>query len=453
MTTVQRSQRQERQLLLVQQAVDQRLHLVFPDDVDGRQHLVEGEERAEVELLLGQPAHPARGGLQREHQVPLQVILGPPELGGPDAVLLEVAELLQGQLQDFGEVRRVRRGVDVEEPGVVVGLGPRVDRVDQPLALPHLLEEARGHAAADDVVQDVERVPLRRRVGEPRKPRHDVHLLERLLDHLHGHPRRRRAAIRLGRGAFEPVEARGQEPQHAVVIGVPRHGHRDLPGGVLLLEVAEDGLPAQALDSLAGSEDGAAQRVAGPEAFGEQVVDQVVRRVLHHLDLLEDHRLLLLDVLRPEERVAQDVGEEVDRQRQVLVEHVDEEARVLLRGEGVHLAAHRVHRPGDLLGGPGLGALEDQVLDQVGNPAALGRLVPGARVHPDPDGDRPDVRHPLGDHADAVGEDALPVLFGHRLPSAARGSSAFPCRPAPAVRGAPSCGTAASCRSGPPRSP
>src|SRR5205809_3621328 len=82
------------------------------------------------------------------------MVLGPPELLLRHPDLLQVADLLEDRLQDLRKVQRVARGVDVERPRVDVRLDARVDRVDEPLALPHFLEEARGHAAADHVVQD-----------------------------------------------------------------------------------------------------------------------------------------------------------------------------------------------------------------------------------------------------------------------------------------------------------
>ena len=98
-----------------------------------------------------------------------------------------------------------------------------------------------------------------------------------------------------------------------------------------------------------------------PDSLGEQIVDHVVGRVLHHArNSWRTTRLLALDVPGVEPGVKQDVGQEVGGERQVLVEHRHVEAGVLLRGERVHLAADRVHRPRDVLGRPGLGALEDQ---------------------------------------------------------------------------------------------
>ena len=68
-------------------------------------------------------------------------------------------------------------------------------------------------------------------------------------------------------------------------------------------------------------------------------MDQIVGRVLDHLDLFEDHLLLALDVLVREERIADQVGEDVDRERQVLVEDLEVVAGVFLGREGVDLPA------------------------------------------------------------------------------------------------------------------
>ena len=48
------------------------------------------------------------------------------------------------------------------------------------------------------------------------------------------------------------------------------------------------------------------------------------------------------------------------------------------------------------------GALEEHVLDEMRDAAALGRLVPRAARQPDADADRAHLRHPLGEDAKAV---------------------------------------------------
>ena len=62
------------------------------------------------------------------------------------------------------------------------------------------------------------------------------------------------------------------------------------------------------------AQDGPPQRVPLPEALGEELVDEVVGRVLDHLDLFEDHPLLALDVVGRERRTADEIGQQVDRE-------------------------------------------------------------------------------------------------------------------------------------------
>ena len=103
-----------------------------------------------------------------------------------------------------------------------------------------------------------------------------------------------------------------------------------------------------------------------------------------------------------EGRTHHDVGEHVDGQRQVLVEHLDVVARVFLGGEGVHLTADRVDRLRDVLGAARRRALEEHVLDEVGDAALLLGLVTRAARQPDADADRAHMRHPLGKETETI---------------------------------------------------
>ena len=87
-----------------------------------------------------------------------------------------------------------------------------------------------------------------------------------------------------------------------------------------------------------------------PERLGEELVHEIVGRVLDHLDLFEDDLLLALDVVGREHRVRHEVGEDVGGQRQVLVEHLDVVAGVFLRRERVELPANRIHLLRDVFG-------------------------------------------------------------------------------------------------------
>ena len=151
-----------------------------------------------------------------------------------------------------------------------------------------------------------------------------------------------------------------------------------------------------------------------PEILGEDFVDQIVGRVLDHLDLFEDHLLLALDVVLREQRIADQIGEDVDGQRQVLVQHLQVIAGVFLRRERVDLAADGVHLLRYFFCTPARSALEEHVLDEVRDAGLLGGLVARAARQPDADGDRTHMRHPLGGEADTVGQHgATDVRFGH----------------------------------------
>ena len=78
-------------------------------------------------------------------------------------------------------------------------------------------------------------------------------------------------------------------------------------------EVLAKRLLGERPNRLAGAKNGAAERVAFPEMLGEQLVYQVVGRVLDHLDLFDDHLFLALDVFLAKRRVEHDVCKEIDR--------------------------------------------------------------------------------------------------------------------------------------------
>ena len=139
-----------------------------------------------------------------------------------------------------------------------------------------------------------------------------------------------------------------------------------------------------------------------PEPLGEEFVHEVVRRILDHLDLFDDHLLLALDVIAAERRVAHDIRKDVDGQRQVLVQDLDVVAGVFLGRKSVELAAYRVDLLGYVLGCPRGGALEQHVLDKMRDAALFRCFMPGAAGQPDADTDRPHLSHPLGQDPKAV---------------------------------------------------
>jgi hypothetical protein len=149
------------------------------------------------------------------------------------------------------------------------------------------------------------------------------------------------------------------------------------------------------------------ERMTLPEIFGEEVVDEIVWSIFGLRDFLQHDLALTLDFRGIEHRLEKNIGEHVGRHLEVLAEHLGVVAGVLLAGERVEHPADAVESLGDFRGGAPFGALEKQMLDEMGD-AILDRLLV-ARAVLDPYSDcRGDhLRHRLGDNPHAICQDAF----------------------------------------------
>ena len=147
--------------------------------------------------------------------------------------------------------------------------------------------------------------------------------------------------------------------------------------------------------------------VSPPAHLVPDLADVVAGRVEVHVDLLDDHALLALELLLVEARVQEHVGEDVDRDRRRPRGALDVVGGQLLAREGVELAADAVDLAGDVArGGAPLGALEEHVLGEVRDARRLGPLEAGAGGDADDDGHARRVAHGRGEHPHAVVEGA-----------------------------------------------
>ena len=210
-------------------------------------------------------------------------------------------------------------------------------------------------------------------------------------------------AEQLLRALEQPVADQARDAEH--------HARRLVPA----VEVAHERVARRALDRLLAADDVATERLVAPQELLVHAADEVARRVVVHVHLLDDHALLALDLLRREAGVAEHVDEDVERHVAVLGRALDVVDGVLLAGEGVELAADRVDRAGDLARArPPLGPLEEHVLGEVRDAARLGGLVAGAGGEHDEHGDRLRVRQIGRQDAQAVVER---VTLEHRHPT------------------------------------
>jgi hypothetical protein len=149
------------------------------------------------------------------------------------------------------------------------------------------------------------------------------------------------------------------------------------------------------------------------DCVSEEIVDELLRRVLDHGDLFEDD--LALGVELDESRREDHVRHHVERLFHVLVEDPRVDDRVVTRGGRVQLTAEGVEDLRDLERRVLLGALEEQVLEEVRDARVRAVLVAGARADPEPDGDGADAVQRLADHPRAACERRQQVVLHARI--------------------------------------
>ena len=186
-------------------------------------------------------------------------------------------------------------------------------------------------------------------------------------------------AAATGASGLRAAIARGGELDERVV--VDRAGGRDHDvrrAGSASAWKRGDLLRRGVGDHRRAADDRPAERMLAEHRLAEQVEHLLLRVVLVHRDLLEDHRALGVDVAsapggtpcRPSRRTPP---------AHVLVDHPRVHRGRLLAGAGVELGAHRVEDLVDLERAVLLGALEQQVLEQVRQPRLRRRTRSASR--------------------------------------------------------------------------
>src|SRR5260370_39566121 len=154
------------------------LDLFAGDGVDGGEDFVEGVEAAEIELLAGEIRHAGAGGFEGEHERTLEVVLGAKKLLFADGRFLERAEFLDGEVDDLANGFCRSAGVDSEHASVGIGRNFAEDSVSEAELLADVLKEARGHAAAEKIVEHGDAAAAFVGDGEGRDADAEMNLLE-----------------------------------------------------------------------------------------------------------------------------------------------------------------------------------------------------------------------------------------------------------------------------------
>jgi hypothetical protein len=131
------------------------------------------------------------------------------------------------------------------------------------------------------------------------------------------------------------------------VVEIPGGGDHDVARRVRPAVVAGERAAADRGDDLGSADDRATKRMVGEDGLREEVVYELLRRVLVHRNLLEHDVSLLVDL---GERGREDhVRHHLERRLDVMVGDARVHDRVLARSRCVELGAHRIERLRDLL--------------------------------------------------------------------------------------------------------
>ena len=398
----------ECQLVGLEEVAGESLDLCSGDAVDVSDDLIDAKEATVVHLLACEVGHATAGALETHDNIAAELVFGTGEFGLRDGLGSETQKLMDRKLDDFARLLNGGACVDAKRASVTEGTHLRVDGVGKAAVFADGLEQAGAHAAAEDGVHQIKAVAAGitdRRRGDAEA---DLDLLERplALEGDMGVGGRRRVARKKGiRVRVEGTEAARDLFDERVVLEITSGGEDHGLCGEAAGMLVKKNLSREAGDRLGGAEDRPAERVSLPELLGEDLVDEVVRVILVHLDLFKDDTLLAGDVFSGEGGMEDEIRENIEGRIGLLFKHLDVEADVFLAGEGVKVAAHAVHFAGDLLRGAGGGALEDHMFDEVGDAVAFGGLIARPAGDPNAHGEAVHVVHAFGENEQTVGED------------------------------------------------
>src|SRR6476646_9878045 len=208
-----------------------------------------------------------------------------------------------------------------------------------------------------------------------------------------------------------------------VMVEIPRSRDNNISGRESVSIRIQHSIAFEPLHRLLGSQDRLSQRVVLPEILGENLMDEIIRIILIHLDLFHDHATFAGDVRSIKYGVEHKIAQDVEGRRNVLVEDLNVEADTLLGGKSVHVSANRVDLARNLFGRAVLGPFEYHVLNEMGNPVPLRIFVARTGLQPDADRRRSDMLHLLRNNGEPVGEFLTAYIadfLGHENASARR---------------------------------
>lgn len=434
--TLDRTQSDQSNILVVESLLGPGSDVVLGDGLELGLDLSGGDSSAQGGELSSNVLGNVGGAVQRQKETGLELGLGSLNLqvghrGGQSVPLLE------SKVDEIVNLSGVLGGqVDTPQTGVGVRSGEGLERVGQ-VVLRHNVGETRALVSggadgsvvvADDGLGDQGSVVV---LGGPRDTLdgngnvghgHGVVSESDLGSHkvgdgvLVGVLTRRSGGTegngRLGRGQVGEVLL-GELDEGVVVDGSGSDQDHSVGGVVLGDELSQLGV-GDGLDVLSGAQDGSAQGLVH-EGGGVQVVeDNLLVLLVDLLELPGDDLSFSVNSRLGQLGVLQNVGEDLHRLGHVVLERLGVVDGGLSRGVGVEVAAHVLNVELELVLGSLVGALEGQMLEEMGGSVVVGVLVSRAGVDPHAHGGGLHQRVGLGGNGQSVLEVGGSSLGGNR---------------------------------------
>ena len=178
---------------------------------------------------------------------------------------------------------------------------------------------------------------------------------------------------KVGREAFSPHD----DTTEGDVAIDEQHG---IGGMVVALDEVAGMGRGEALDMLRGAEDIVPEGMASEEEFLEVIENELGGIVLVAVYLLEDDTALLVHLVLGVGAVEDNVSEQFEGARKILLQEGRVDDRLLLVGIGIEVATDILHAVEYVPSATLCGALEEHVLDEVGQTSLVGLLVARAAI-------------------------------------------------------------------------
>lgn len=289
---------------------------------------------------------------------------------------------------------------------VVESEGVGADGVADAAPLAQFLKEAGAGVAAEDDVEEVEGEAAVVLVAEGGEGHGELGLLD-----VAGFDADARVGGggggKLGGGfaaASERVEVTGDAGDHVVVADLTSSRDDGAGSVVVAGAVGEKFGAAHGFDGLGGSCERTAEGVVGPEGGVEEFLNVGRGFVAIHLDFLGDDAAFAFYVQLREAGIHINVAEDVADAGKIFGRSGGVVAGAFFGGVGVHVAADAFNFLHDAACGAAGCALEEHVLDEVGDAVEGSGLVASTDGGPDPHGCGLGVGHLAGGDPEATGE-------------------------------------------------